>query len=69
MLEHRLLYTAITRARKLVVLVGTKRAVAMAVRRVTSHAIVTTLREPLAGETATMSGREVGTKTQASGKG
>ncbi len=33
MLKRNLLYTAITRAKKLVVLVGTKKALAMAVRR------------------------------------
>jgi len=32
MLQRNLLYTAITRAKKLVVMVGSKRAVAMAVR-------------------------------------
>ena len=36
MLERNLLYTAITRGRKLVVLVGSKRAVSMAVERVSA---------------------------------
>lgn len=47
MLERNLLYTAITRAKRLVVLVGTKNALAIAVRRVSSRRRVTTLKERL----------------------
>ncbi len=47
MLQRNLLYTAITRARKLVVLVGTRRALAMAAKRVSSRQRVTTLKERL----------------------
>ncbi|MEI7837810.1 MAG: ATP-binding domain-containing protein, partial [Planctomycetota bacterium] len=45
LLQRNLLYTAITRGRKLVVIVGSKKAVAMAVKRVESRTRVTTLRE------------------------
>lgn len=48
MLQRNLLYTAITRSRKLVVLVGTSKAIALAVRRAQSRRRVTTLRERLA---------------------
>jgi exodeoxyribonuclease V alpha subunit len=47
MLQRNLLYTAITRARKLVVLVGARRALAMAAKRVSSRQRVTTLKERL----------------------
>lgn len=47
MLQRNLLYTGITRGKKLVVLVGMKKAVAIAVKRVQSHARITTLRERL----------------------
>ncbi len=47
MLQRNLLYTAVTRGRRLVVLVGSKRAVAIAVGRAESHARYTTLRERL----------------------
>lgn len=50
MLQRNLLYTAITGGRKLVVLVGSKRAVALAVGRVESLGRVTTLRERLAAQ-------------------
>jgi exodeoxyribonuclease V alpha subunit len=49
MLQCNLLYTAITRGKKLVVLVGTKKAVAMAAKRLDVNKRVTTLRERLAG--------------------
>ncbi len=47
MLERNLLYTAITRGRKLVVLVGSKRAVSMAVERVSAKTRWTYLAERL----------------------
>ncbi len=47
MLQRNLLYTGITRGRKLVVIVGTKKVVAMAVKRVESHGRVTLLKERL----------------------
>ena len=49
MLQRNLLYTAVTRGRKLVVLVGTPRAVGIAVNRAGAHRRVTLLRERLAG--------------------
>ncbi|MFC7326787.1 ATP-dependent RecD-like DNA helicase [Marinactinospora rubrisoli] len=48
MLQRNLLYTAITRARKLVVLVGSRRAIAQAVRNATSGRRHTGLRHRLA---------------------
>ncbi|MBP7275170.1 MAG: ATP-dependent RecD-like DNA helicase [Kiritimatiellae bacterium] len=50
MLQRNLIYTAVTRGRKLVVLVGTKKAVAMAVRRADSARRVTCLQARLRGE-------------------
>jgi len=47
MLQRNLLYTGITRGRKLVVLVGTKKAIAIAVKRVQSQSRITTLKERL----------------------
>ncbi len=47
LLQRNLLYTAITRARKLVVLVGTTRALAIAVRRTEARSRITTLAERL----------------------
>lgn len=47
MLQRNLLYTAITRGKKLVVLVGTKRALGMAVRRADTGQRHTTLRKRL----------------------
>ena len=47
LLQRNLLYTAMTRGKKLVVLVGTKKAVAMAVRRTDAVRRVTTLKEKL----------------------
>jgi len=47
MLQRNLLYTAITRGRKLVVLVGTRKALALAVRRQDAHRRITTLRQRL----------------------
>ena len=49
LLQRNLLYPAITRGRKFVVVVGAKKAVAMAVMRVDSRRRVTTLKERLAG--------------------
>jgi len=49
MLKRNLLYTAITRAKKLVVLVGTKKALAMAVRRQDTGRRFTALRKRLEG--------------------
>jgi exodeoxyribonuclease V alpha subunit len=47
MLQRNLLYTAVTRARRLVVLVGSEDAIALAVRRVESRRRITTLEERL----------------------
>jgi exodeoxyribonuclease V alpha subunit len=47
LLQRNLLYTAVTRGRKLVVLVGTQKAVAIAVRRMDSRRRVTLLKERL----------------------
>jgi len=47
MLQRNLLYTAITRSRKLVVLVGTEKAVAIAVKRASTSRRITTLRQRL----------------------
>ena len=47
MLQRNLLYTAMTRGKKLVVLVGTKKAIALAVKRFEVDKRVTTLRERL----------------------
>ena len=47
LLQRNLLYTAITRGRKLVVLVGTQKAVAIAVKRTDSRRRVTLLKERL----------------------
>ena len=44
MLQRNLLYTAITRSRELVVLVGTERAIDIAVHRASTRSRVTTLR-------------------------
>jgi exodeoxyribonuclease V alpha subunit len=52
MLQRNLLYTAMTRGKKLVVMVGTKKAVAMAVKRYEADKRVTTLRERLASAAA-----------------
>jgi exodeoxyribonuclease V alpha subunit len=49
MLQRNLLYTAITRARKLVVVVGTKKALAMAIKNNKTGRRFTLLRERLAG--------------------
>ncbi len=51
MLQRNLLYTAITRSRKLVVLVGTEKAVAIAVKRMSSTRRITTLRQRLQAAT------------------
>jgi exodeoxyribonuclease V alpha subunit len=47
LLQRNLLYTGITRGRRLVILVGTKKAVAIAVKRVQSQSRITTLVERL----------------------
>jgi exodeoxyribonuclease V alpha subunit len=47
MLQRNLLYTAVTRSRKLVVLVGTEKAVALAVKQVSSRRRITTLKDRL----------------------
>jgi len=47
MLQRGLLYTGVTRARKLVVLVGTQKALAMAVRNVDARRRVTLLKQRL----------------------
>jgi exodeoxyribonuclease V alpha subunit len=52
LLQRNLLYTALTRGRKLVVIVGSKKAVAMAVKRVESRGRVTRLRERMMGTAA-----------------
>ena len=49
MLQRNLLYTGVTRGKRLVVLVGQKRAVAIAVRNVSGHRRWSKLREQLAG--------------------
>ena len=50
MLQRNLLYTAVTRGKKLVVLVGTKKALSMAVRRQDTSQRFTALRKRLRGE-------------------
>ena len=50
MLQRNLLYTAVTRGKKLVVLVGTKKALGMAVRRQDTSQRYTALRKRLEGE-------------------
>jgi exodeoxyribonuclease V alpha subunit len=50
MRQRNLLYTAVTRGRRLVVLVGTRRAMAMAIKRTESQKRVTTLRQRLVGQ-------------------
>jgi exodeoxyribonuclease V alpha subunit len=52
MLKRNLVYTAITRGRKLVVLIGQRRALAMAVKNDTSRRRYTKLRERLAVRSA-----------------
>ena len=47
MLQRNLLYTAVTRGKKLVVLVGTKKALGMAVRRVDTGRRYTALKKRL----------------------
>ena len=49
MLQRNLLYTAVTRAKKLVVLVGSRRALAAAIRTVTAGRRHTALTHCLAG--------------------
>lgn len=50
MLQRNLLYTGITRGKKLVVLVGMKKAIAIAVKRMESSKRITTLRQRLMEE-------------------
>ena len=52
MLQRNLIYTGITRAKKVLVIVGTKKALAYAVKNVTVTKRNTMLRERLSGETA-----------------
>jgi exodeoxyribonuclease V alpha subunit len=52
MLQRNLLYTAVTRGKQLVVLVGTRRALGLAVRRPGAGERYTSLRERLKGELA-----------------
>ena len=52
MLQRNLIYTGITRAKKILVMVGTKKALAYAVRNVTVTARNTMLKERLSGERA-----------------
>lgn len=47
MLQRNLLYTGVTRGKKLVILVGTKKAIAIAVKRVESSKRITTLKQRL----------------------
>ena len=53
MLQRNLLYTGVTRGKKLVILVGTKKAIAIAVKRVESSKRITTLRLGLVAAAAT----------------
>ena len=50
MLQRTLLYTSITRARKLVVLVGTQKALAIAVKNMDARRRVTLLKQRLEGD-------------------
>ena len=50
MLQRNLIYTGITRAKKILVMVGTKKALAYAVRNLTGARRNTMLKERLAGE-------------------
>ena len=52
-LQRNLPYTAVTRGKKLVVLVGTKKAIAMAVKRTESQRRITTLRQRLLEQAGT----------------
>ncbi|MDD2316497.1 MAG: ATP-binding domain-containing protein, partial [Desulfobacterales bacterium] len=47
LLQRNLLYTAVTRGKKLVVIVGSRRALAIAVNRIDSGRRITTLRQRL----------------------
>lgn len=49
MLQRNLIYTGLTRGRRLVIMVGTRKALAIGVKRVQSQERVTTLRERIAG--------------------
>ena len=51
MLQRNLLYTAVTRVTKLLVLGGTRKAIAMAVKRTESQRRITTLRLRLVEQT------------------
>lgn len=57
MLQRNLIYTGITRAKKILVIVGTKKALAYAVRNVTVTKRNTLLKERLAGSLATQTPR------------
>jgi len=52
MLQRNLLYTAVTRGKKLVVLVGTKKALGMAIRRAETGQRYTALKGRLENATA-----------------
>jgi exodeoxyribonuclease V alpha subunit len=54
LLQRNLLYTAITRGRKLVVIVGTRKALGMAVRNDKPQKRYTRLKERLAGHLAAL---------------
>jgi exodeoxyribonuclease V alpha subunit len=58
MLQRNLLYTAVTRGKKLVILVGTKKAVAIAVKRMESGKRITTLKQRLIERAAATTSRE-----------
>ena len=49
LLQRNLIYTAVTRAKRLIVLVGTKKALAMGIRNNKTQARYTALRERLSG--------------------
>ena len=49
MLQRNLLYTAVTRGKNLVLLVGTKKAIAIAVKKMESSKRITTLKDRLVG--------------------
>ena len=53
MLQRNLLYPAVTRGKKLVVLVGTKKAIAIAVKRMEASQRITTLKDRLVATTVT----------------
>ena len=54
MLQRNMLYTAVTRGKKLVVLVGTKKAIAIAVKRMEASQRITTLKDRLVARPVTL---------------